>query len=356
MHSLSCLLSVKRRHIVSARVRPIPPPLHPRKIPYQAPWIPQQPLSVKLFVYFCGKFYKMAKKLVRFDWAMKRLLRNQANFDILEGFLSELLHEDFKIHQILESEGNKQTEDDKFNRVDILVENRKGELVIVEIQNTREADYFQRMLYGTAKVIVEHIAEGQPYSRVKKVYSVNIVYFDLGQGDDYVYHGTTSFVGIHSNHELELSEKQKELFKKTSVSDLYPEYYVIKTNRFNEVAKDTLDEWIYFLKTSEIKDEFTAKGLKAASQKLDILKLEPADRKEYDRYMEAQRSDASFVETVKLEITTAVNEALKSRGEEIAENALRKGATIVFAAEITGLSIQEVQEIAAKLGPEATEL
>lgn len=58
---------------------------------------------------------------------------------------------------------------------------------------------------------------------------------------------------------------------------------------------------------------------------------------------------------MKLGITKAVNEALKSRGEEIAENALRKGATIVFAAEITGLSIQKVQEIAAKLGPEATE-
>lgn len=292
----------------------------------------------------------MAKKLVRFDWAMKRLLRNKANFDILEGFLSELLHDDFRIKQILESETNKETGDDKFNRVDILVENKKGELVIVEIQNTREADYFQRMLYGTAKVIVEHIAEGQPYSKVKKVYSVNIVYFDLGQGDDYIYHGKTAFFGINSNHELELSEKQKELFQKISVSDLYPEYYVIKTNRFNEVARNTLDEWIYFLKTAEIKDEFTAKGLKAASQKLDILKLAPADRKEYDKYMEAQRSDASFVETVKLEITSAVSEALKSRDEAIAENALRKGSTIEFAAEITGLPIAEVQKIAAKLG------
>lgn len=281
---------------------------------------------------------------------MKRLLRHKANFDILEGFLGELLYEDFKIKQILESEGNKETEDDKFNRVDMLVENRHGELVIVEIQNTREADYFQRMLYGTAKVIVEHIAEGQPYSKVKKVYSVNIVYFDLGQGDDYVYHGTTTFVGIHSNHELELSEKQKELFKKTSVSDLYPEYYVIKTNRFNEIAKDTLDEWIYFLKTAEIKDEFTAKGLKAASQKLDIMKLAPADRKDYDRYMEAQRSDASFVETVKLEITTAVNEALKSRDEEIAESALIEGASADFVVKITGLSIEEVLSIAERLG------
>jgi len=280
----------------------------------------------------------MAKKLVRFDWAMKRLLRNKANFDILEGFLAELLNEDFNIKQILESEGNKETEDDKFNRVDILVENKKGELAIVEIQNTREADYFQRMLYGTAKVIVEHIAEGQPYSQVKKVYSINIVYFDLGQGDDYVYHGTTTFIGMHNNNELELSEKQKVLFQKTAVSDLYPEYYVIKTNRFNEVAKDKLDEWIYFLKTAEIKDEFTAKGLKAASQKLDILKLDPADRKAYDQYMEAQRSDASFVETVKLEISSAIR--------EVAENAIKLGLAFEVVAQITGLSIEGVKEIA----------
>jgi len=269
---------------------------------------------------------------------MKRLLRNKANFDILEGFLAELLNEDFNIKQILESEGNKETEDDKFNRVDILVENKKGELAIVEIQNTREADYFQRMLYGTAKVIVEHIAEGQPYSQVKKVYSINIVYFDLGQGDDYVYHGTTTFIGMHNNNELELSEKQKVLFQKTAVSDLYPEYYVIKTNRFNEVAKDKLDEWIYFLKTAEIKDEFTAKGLKAASQKLDILKLDPADRKAYDQYMEAQRSDASFVETVKLEISSAIR--------EVAENAIKLGLAFEVVAQITGLSIEGVKEIA----------
>ena len=73
----------------------------------------------------------MEKKLFRFDCAIKRLLRNKYNFDILEGLLSELINEDFKIKQILESEGNKETEDDKFNRVDILVENNLVELVMV---------------------------------------------------------------------------------------------------------------------------------------------------------------------------------------------------------------------------------
>ena len=166
-----------------------------------------------------------------------------------------------------------------------------------------------------------------------------------------MYHGTTHFIGIHSHHELELSDKQKALFQQPSISSLYPEYYVIKTNRFNEIARDTLDEWIYFLKTAEIKEEFTAKGLKAARQKLDILQLPAADRKEYDRYLEAQRSDASFVETVQLEIDSAVRDAVREALKSNAIEALKRGFSVSIVAEITGLSIDEVQEIARNLDP-----
>ena len=60
-------------------------------------------------------------KYVRFDWAVKRLLRQKANFGVLEGFLTVLLGENVKIIEILESESNQQTIDDKFNRVDIKV-------------------------------------------------------------------------------------------------------------------------------------------------------------------------------------------------------------------------------------------
>ena len=70
----------------------------------------------------------MKRQLVSFDWALKNLLRNKANFEILEGFFSELLSQDIKIKNILESEGNKQTSDDKSNRVDLLAEAAGGEL------------------------------------------------------------------------------------------------------------------------------------------------------------------------------------------------------------------------------------
>ena len=126
-----------------------------------------------------------------FDWALKRLLRDKANFDVLEGFLSTLLNTTIKIQKLLESESNKDRDDAKMNRVDILAEDKDGELLLIEVQGESEYAYFQRILFGASKLVTEYIDSGQNYSNVKKVYSINIVYFDLGQGKDYVYHGKT---------------------------------------------------------------------------------------------------------------------------------------------------------------------
>ncbi|MCB1777414.1 MAG: Rpn family recombination-promoting nuclease/putative transposase [Candidatus Competibacteraceae bacterium] len=234
------------------------------------------------------------RRLITFDWAIKRLLRSKANFDVLEGFLSELLKDDIQIVEVLESESNKDRTADKFNRVDLKVRNSRQQIILMEIQYDREYDYLQRMFYGAAKAVTEHLAEGQPYADIVKVISVNILYFDLGQGEDYVYHGQTVFTGIHKHDQLQLNEKQKELFQQTTVSALYPEYYLIKINQFNDVAKDPLDEWIYFLKHEEIKEHFTARGLQAAREKLDILKLSPEERVAYERYADDLHYQASM--------------------------------------------------------------
>ena len=123
----------------------------------------------------------MQRKPISFDWAIKRLLRSKVNFGILEGFLSELLFEDITILEILEGESNQDDRDDKYNRVDIKVKNDKEEIILIEIQYGRELDYMQRMLYGTSRVITEHIKEGEAYSKIVKVISINIIYFDFEQ-------------------------------------------------------------------------------------------------------------------------------------------------------------------------------
>jgi len=292
----------------------------------------------------------MSKKLIRFDWAIKRLLRNKANFVVLEGFLSELLFDNIKIEKILESEGNQAFDDDKFNRVDILTQNSKQELIIIEIQSTYEIDYFHRMAYGVSKSISENLKLGQKYSEVKKVISINIVYFDLGQGQDYIYKGATDFRGLHQNDLLGLSEKQKKTFLKENVSDIFPEYYLLKVNQFNDVAKDTLDEWIYFLKNSEVKDSFKAKGLKEANDVLDIMKLKQEERYGYNRYLDSLHLKASELFSLQTEAEFRVRQEGIVEGEkkgkiEIAKNLIAKGFDNEMIAETTGLEISMVEEL-----------
>ena len=284
----------------------------------------------------------MSKKLIRFDWAIKRLLRNKANIVVLEGFLSELLFDNIKIEKILESEGNKETEDDKFNRVDILTQNSKNELIIIEIQSTYEIDYFQRMAYGVSKSISENLYIGQQYSEIKKVISINIVYFDLGQGQDYIYKGKTDFIGLHQKDLLGLSEKQKTTFLKQEVADIFPEYYLLKVNQFNGIAKDTLDEWIYFLKNSEVKDDFKAKGLKEAGVVLDIMRLPKDDEHGYNRYLDSLHLKASEVFTLQTEAEFKVRENEKI---EIARNGIIEGLTNELISKITKLSLNEIIEL-----------
>ncbi len=290
------------------------------------------------------------RKLITFDWAIKRLLRSKANFGILEGFLTELLKEDITILDVLESESNKDYKLDKFNRVDLKVRNSKQEIIIIEIQYDREYDYLQRIFYGVSKTAIEHLEENASYSGITKVISINILYFDLGSGTDYIYKGTTRFVGLHNNDLLELNAKQKQLFKKDSVESLYPEYYLIKINRFNDIAKDTLDEWVYFLKNEEIKPTFTAKGLKEAEEKFNIMKLPEDEQKAYEHYQDDLHYQASIFESsfgdgyYEGEVI-GIEKGIEQATKNIALNLAKEGTTVEIIAKVTGLSELDIKQI-----------
>jgi predicted transposase/invertase (TIGR01784 family) len=296
----------------------------------------------------------MKERLVRFDWAMKKLLRNKANFEILEGFISELLLQDVKIQNILESEGNRQSADDKYNRVDLLTEIDGCELVLIELQVEGQYDYFHRMLYGTSKLITDYMDSGFSYDKVRKIVSINIVYFDLGHGEDYVYKGLTDFRGIHTNDLLNLSVMQKKEFIHLKiVSDIFPEYYILKVNGFNDVAKNSLDEWMFFLKNSEIKSEFKAKGLCKAAVVLDIMKLSKKDRAEYESYIEDRRVTESSVKTSWIEGKLEGKLEGKFEGKlegkvEIALEMIKDGESNDRISKYTGLTDEQIDGLRMK--------
>lgn len=300
---------------------------------------------------------------------MKRLLRDKANYVVLEGFLASLLGKRFKIHRFLESEGNQEDEEDKYNRVDILAESEDGELCIIEVQNSRELSYFHRMLYGVSKAITEYIGLGKPYEEVRKVYSINIVYFELGQGKDYVYHGKTEFVGLHQPHDtLKLSVRQNEKFfgnkeldvmKRKAASDLFPEYYVLRVNDFDKVATTPLDEWIEFLKTGNISAKAKAAGLPEARERLRVDALSDKDKQAYYRHMESVRHMKSLFDTSRDEgyeegmdkglakgmdmgLAKGLAKGRSERAKEIAKQLKAMGLTTEQIAQATGLTLDEI--------------
>lgn len=247
------------------------------------------------------------EKYIRFDWAMKRLLRNKANHAVLEGLLFALIGKRMTIQSFLESEGNQEDELDKYNRVDILAESEDHELIIIEIQNSHEITYFHRMLYGVSKTIAEYINKGDTYEKVRKMYSINIVYFELGQGLDYVYHGKTEFKGVHEPHDLlKLSAHQSEKFlgikeldinKRKDAGELFPEYYILRVNDFDKVATTPLDEWIKFLKTGQISATTQTAGLAEAREQLRVDSLPDEAKRAYYRYMESVRHMRSLFDS-----------------------------------------------------------
>ena len=226
-------------------------------------------------------------RYIRFDWAIKRLLRQKANFDVLDGFLTVFLNQKVKVIEILESESNQQDSTDKFNRVDIKAKDEKGDIIIVEVQNTTELYYLERILYGVAKAITEHINLGNSYKEVKKIYSISILYFDLGKGSDYLYVGQNNFIGVHTKDQLQVNAKEKGTIVKKSPSDIFPEYILVRVNEFNKVAVTPLEEWIDYLKNGEIRPDTQAPGLQEARKKLQYYSMNDADRLAYDKHIDS---------------------------------------------------------------------
>lgn len=187
---------------------------------------------------------------------------------------------------------------------------------------------------------------GNKYSNIKKVISINIVYFDLGQGQDYIGKGKTDFKGIHQNDILGLSDKQKTTFVKNEVSDVFPEYYLLKVNQFNDNAKDTLDEWIYFLKNSEVKDEFKAKALKEAGEVLDFMRLNKEEQYSYNRYMDSLSLKAIEIFTLQTEAEFKVK---NERSVEIAKKLILNGADNNLISISTDLATDKIEELRNEL-------
>jgi len=296
------------------------------------------------------------KKLIRFDWAMKTLLRDKANFDVLEGFLCALLEDDnIKILNILESETNQKDEDDKFVRVDMLIQDSQDRKIYIEIQNTRETDYLESLLYSTSKIIVEHQKLSKDFSNVSKIISISILYFNLGIGEDYIYYGTTNFKGLNTGEHLKIKQREEipnslEPKYKMVNKEIFPEYYLITVERYKNIIAKRIDEWIYIFKNNEVAQGSTSKNIDKAEQKLAEINMSEEERKRYEKYLINFIRDNDVLNTARTEgeIKGKIEgkiEGKEERSDEIAIEMIKEGETNEKIKKYTGLSDERINEL-----------
>lgn len=237
---------------------------------------------------------------IRLDWAAKNILRDKADFEIFEGLMTVLFNEPVKIIELLESESNRESKESKSNRVDIKAKNSKDEIILVEIQLEHQADFLERILFGVSKTIIEHIGKSQNYTNVKKVYSINILYFNLGQGKDYIYHGTNSFKGLNIGDTLAFNKRERKGYQRKEKANIFPEYYIIRVNQFEKESAETpLEEWMLYLRDGYIHPDTTTPGLQKARECLRILSMPEAERKAYERFLYDKVSEEDTIETAR---------------------------------------------------------
>ena len=282
-------------------------------------------------------------RLVRFDWGIHKIFNRNANVIILEGFLSELLKEDVFIIEILEEESNRKSLIDRQNRVDILVKDSNGEDYFVEILQHDERDYFQRLVYLRSKINVEKSEEVNIKGNIKKIISVNLLYFDLGNGDDYIYQGKTEFEGLHTGNALKLSDEEKGIFFKEKVYDLSPKYYIVKVKNFDNIVKNSLDEWIYFLNKNDIKESFSAKGLQKANEEFNLMRFNKTELSNYEDYLHWSRVRRSEISTA---LQKGYDEGLQTAWiRKVIERLIAVDVPKIQIAAITGSSLEYIDSL-----------
>ncbi len=291
--------------------------------------------------------------LISFDYAIKYLLKDKNDYEIVEGFISALIsscgYKPVKIKALLESASNKESRELKSSIADLIVEDETGNKYIVEIDRSYSSIFLHKACFNSSRLIVDSISTNDDYSTIKKIIHINLLYFPFGNIKAPLHYGKTIFHEVDRAHpqSLHIADLGMKFF---DAHNIFPEYFVISVPLFNDVIKDELDEWLYMMKHSEVKEDFKSPYMKKVAQRLNILKMSPADRKEYSIYRNKSLKERDYIVSAEEKGMAQGMEKgeAKGRAEEkiqIAKAMLLDGDSAEKIAKITGLPILEIEKL-----------
>jgi len=230
----------------------------------------------------------MEKPLISFDYAIKYLLKDKGDYEIVEGFISALLtsegYKPVKIKALLDGESNKESRYLKRSIADVIVEDEQGNNYIVEIDRAYTDLFLNKAVFNTSRLIVDNLGANQDYLQIKKVFHINLLYFPFENTKAPLHHGKVIFHEIDHTHpvDVHLIDRGMHTF---DAHNIFPEYFIVSIPLFDDVIKEEIDEWLYLMKYSEVKEDFKSPYMQKVAQRLSILKMTNQEREIYDTYV-----------------------------------------------------------------------
>ena len=232
---------------------------------------------------------------------------------------------------------------EKDSIVDVCCKDNKQREFIVEMQMTWTDSFKKRVLLNASKAYVAQSKKGDDYELLQPVYALNFVNENFMDDVDDYYH---YFHLVHDKYTEQVID---------GLHLIFVELKKFKPQTFSEKKMQVL--WLRFL--TEINDEtreVPAELLENAevSEALEIVEraaFDDGEMRAYDKFWDAISSRKSEINAVKREADKAIAEA-KAETEEAKEKMLDaarkmkiKGYAVEDIAEITGLTIEQIEAL-----------
>jgi predicted transposase/invertase (TIGR01784 family) len=194
------------------------------------------------------------KPLISFDYAIKHLLCNKTDHDIVESFLSAVFVEcgylPVKIKAVLESESNKEDSILKRSTADMVVESQDGERYIVEVERAFSANFPHQAVFNTSRLIVDSLQENEDYTTLNKIVHISLLFDDRNMDEGaLIRHSKTIFHNPRNAKPIDVHMSGRG--SKWDLSNIIPEYIVIVIPLFDGIVKNDFDEWLYIMRNSD---------------------------------------------------------------------------------------------------------
>ncbi|MBH1988480.1 MAG: Rpn family recombination-promoting nuclease/putative transposase [Myxococcaceae bacterium] len=287
----------------------------------------------------------MEKPLISFDYAIKYLLKNQADYDIIESFLSALLategYPPVKIKALIDPESQKEAKDQKRSIADLVVEDAHGVKYVVEIERSYTTHFAHKACFNTSRRMIDSLEQGQDFTQIKKVFHISLLYFEVPQMNHALAFGKTIIHERDTQNPVSLhlsANGSKDL----DIYNVFPEYFFVCIPKFNDEIRSEIDEWLYMAKHEQIRPDFQSRGMEKVSERLQILKMTDVERRDYWRYLKQSASEQDYYLCAEA----------KGRAEGKVETAiklLKLGLDKSLIAAATDLVLEQIEQLEKEL-------